>query len=304
MPDFLQPLYDTFAAQPWLYISCCVVLGLLVGSFLNVVIHRMPIMLENEARKDCEEMANPGVELQPRPAYNLVVPRSACPKCQAPITAMQNIPVVSWLVLRGKCANCKAPISARYPLVEAATGLLTGIVAAHFGVTLLALAGIVFTWILIALTMIDFDTQYLPDDLTYPLLWLGLLLSLTHPVWATGADPVTPRDSIIGAVVGYMVLWSFHWLYYLVRRVEGMGYGDFKLYAAFGAWFGWKMLLPILLFASVVGSLVGVFILYRQRKGLDTKIPFGPYLAAAGWLFLMVGHQAVERYLGLFPHSR
>ena len=303
MPD-LQPVYETFAAQPWLFVACCVVLGLLVGSFLNVVIHRMPIMLDNETREHCEEMAHPDAPPVKRPTYNLVVPRSACPKCQAPITAVQNIPVVSWLVLRGKCANCKTPISARYPLLEAATGLLTGIVAAHFGVTLLALAGIVFTWLLIALTMIDLDTQYLPDDLTYPLLWLGLLMSLTHPVWAPGADPLTPQDSIIGAIVGYLVLWSFHWLYYLVREQEGMGYGDFKLYAAFGAWFGYKMLLPILLFASVVGSIVGLYVMYRQRKGFDTKIPFGPYLAAAGWLFLMVGHQAVERYLGLFPHSR
>ena len=303
MPDF-QPVYETFAAQPWLFVTCCVVLGLLVGSFLNVVIHRMPIMLDNEARKHWEEMENPDAPPVERPAYNLVVPRSACPKCQAPITAVQNIPVVSWLALRGKCAHCKAPISARYPLVEAATGILTGIVAAHFGVSLLALAGILFTWILIALTMIDLDTQFLPDDLTYPLLWLGLLMSLTHPVWAPGADPLTPQDSIIGAIVGYLVLWSFHWLYYLVRHVEGMGYGDFKLYAAFGAWFGYKMLLPILLFASVVGSVVGLYVMYRQRKGMDTKIPFGPYLAAAGWLFLMVGHQVVERYLGLFPQSR
>ncbi len=299
MPDVLTDLSAILSAQPALFVGLCVALGLMVGSFLNVVIHRLPIMMDNLLRAECAALA--GAETPPQPTFNIITPRSACPKCQAPITALQNIPVLSWLALRGKCASCKAPISRRYPLVELATGILTGIVAAHFGYGLLAAAGIVFTWFLVALTLIDFDTQLLPDQLTYPLLWLGLLLSLSQPVWAPGANPVTPALSIIGAVAGYLTLWSVFWIYFFITKKEGMGYGDFKLFAAFGAWFGWKMLLPILLFASLVGSVIGLFILYRQRKGLDTQIAFGPFLAAAGWLFLLVGHQAVDRYLSLYP---
>ena len=185
-----------------------------------------------------------------------MVPRSACPACKAPITALQNIPVVSWLALGRKCANCKAPISARYPLVEAATGILSGFIAWHYGYGGTALAALAFTWFLIALTMIDFDTQYLPDQLTYPLLWLGLIGSLWHPVWADGAAPVTPRDSIIGAAAGYLSLWSMYWAFKLITGKEGMGYGDFKLFAALGAWMGWMMLLPIIVFASGVGAIV------------------------------------------------
>jgi len=293
--------FDTLATSPALFIACCVALGLLVGSFLNVVIYRLPIILENGWRAECRDLAGePPVESA---KFNLVVPRSACPGCKAPITAVQNIPVVSWLVLRGKCANCKTPISARYPLVELLTGIASGLVAWRFGYGMLALAGLWFTWALIALTFIDLDTHLLPDNLTYPLLWLGLLLATTNPVWAPGASPVTPSDSILGAVAGYLSLWSLYWLFLLIMKKEGMGYGDFKLFAAFGAWFGWKMLLPIILFASCVGSVIGLFILYRQRKGIDTHIPFGPYLAMAGWLFLLVGHQAVDRYLALYTHA-
>lgn len=341
--DFL----DLLAAHPPLFIGSCTVLGLLIGSFLNVVIYRLPVMIDNLVLADAEEISamraepapadvasSPGPapipsdapapavepammmeaptaaaeaavvhepvaespEVPAKPAFNLVVPRSACPNCKAPITALQNIPVVSWLMLGGKCANCKTPISARYPMVELLTGITTGVVAWHFGYGSLALAGIFFTWTLIALTFIDLDTTLLPDQLTYPLQWTGLLLSLTHPVWAPGASPVTPFDSIIGAVVGYLSLWSLNWVFKLIRNEDGMGYGDFKLFAAFGAWFGFQMLLPIILIASLVGSVVGVWILWRQRKGLETKIPFGPYLAGAGWLFLLVGHEVVERY--------
>jgi leader peptidase (prepilin peptidase)/N-methyltransferase len=249
--------------------------------------------------------ASPAEEAPPaKPVFNLVMPRSACPNCRAPITALQNIPLVSWLVLGGKCANCKTPISVRYPLVELLTGVTTGLVAWHFGYGSLALAGIFFTWMLIALTFIDLDTTLLPDQLTYPLQWVGLLLSLTHPVWAPGALPVTPFDSILGAVIGYMSLWTLNWMFKLIRKEDGMGYGDFKLFAAFGAWFGFTMLLPIILFASLVGSVAGLWILWRQRKGMKTKIPFGPYLAAAGWLFLLVGHDVVDRYLLLTTQAR
>jgi leader peptidase (prepilin peptidase)/N-methyltransferase len=362
---------DLLAAHPPLFIGCCTVLGLLVGSFLNVVIYRLPVMIDNMVLDDAEEIAAaraaatpaepPAPEAIPemadatpaetsapaaasdtadatpaepwvmpppaitpaeadaaqsapppsadpespaKPVFNLVVPRSACPNCQAPITALQNIPVVSWLVLGGKCASCKTPISVRYPLVELLTAVASGLVAWHFGYGSLAVAGICFTWMLIALTFIDLDTTLLPDQLTYPLLWIGLLLSLTNPVWAPGASPVTPFDSILGAVIGYMSLWTLNWLFKLIRKEDGMGYGDFKLFAAFGAWFGFKMLLPIILFASLVGSLAGVWILWRQRKGMQTRIPFGPYLAAAGWLFLLVGHATVDRYFMITSQIR
>ena len=291
-------LLEPFAAVPAFYIGSCVLLGLIVGSFLNVVIHRVPVMMDAALRAECAELAGNTQAEQPR--YNLIVPRSACPKCRAPITAMQNIPVVSWLVLRGKCASCQTKIGARYPLVELATGLLSGFIAWRFGFGAAGLAALVFTWLLIALTMIDFDTQYLPDQLTYPLLWLGLLVSLSHPVWADGAAPVTPRDSLIGAAAGYLSLWSVYWLFKFVTGKEGMGYGDFKLFAALGAWLGWTMLLPIIVFASGVGALFGVVILIRQRKGKDTQIAFGPFLAIAGWLALVGGHGLIERYLGLF----
>jgi len=297
-------LLETFAASPALFIGACAAVGLLVGSFLNVVIYRLPVMMDHALRSECAELAAMdaasagGVvpeEAPAKPAFNLVVPRSACPKCKAPITAIQNIPVVSWLALGGKCASCKTPISARYPTIELLTGIASGAVAWWFGYGLTAVAAIVFTWVLIALTFIDLDTFLLPDQLTLPLVWAGLLLSLSHPVWASGAPAVTPADSIIGAAAGYLSLWSVFWLFYLLRKKEGMGYGDFKLFAAFGAWFGWKILLPIILFASLVGSVVGIWLMVRQRKGLETQIPFGPYLAGGGWLALFFGHAVIAR---------
>jgi leader peptidase (prepilin peptidase)/N-methyltransferase len=344
--------FDTLAASPALFIGCCVVLGLMVGSFLNVVIYRVPIMMENELRAECEALLHCGAVVRPAvlaaepaatametqvdvpadvpaealaetlspelapatvapegvpeappaepPAFNLIVPRSACPNCKAPITALQNIPVVSWLVLGGKCANCKSPISMRYPAVELATGLLSGFVAWHFGYGGVALAALAFTWLLIALTMIDFDTQYLPDQLTYPLLWLGLIVSLWGPAWGAGADPVGPADSIKGAVAGYLSLWSVYWAFKLLTGKEGMGYGDFKLFAALGAWLGWQMLLPIIVFASGVGAVFGVVVMIRQRKGKDMQLAFGPFLAIAGWLALVFGQHFVARYFALF----
>jgi leader peptidase (prepilin peptidase)/N-methyltransferase len=293
-------LLEPLAAYPAFFIGFTVVLGLLIGSFLNVVIYRVPIMMDDALRAECAALADPTAEPTPQPKFNLVVPRSACPACKAPITALQNIPVVSWLALGRKCANCKTPISARYPLVEAATGILSGFIAWHFGYGFEALAALAFTWFLIALTMIDFDTQFLPDQLTYPLLWLGLIASLWHPAWAEGAAPVTPRDSIIGAAAGYLSLWSVYWLFKLLTGKEGMGYGDFKLFGALGAWLGWMMLLPIIVFASGVGALFGIVIMIRQRKSKDTQIAFGPFLAIAGWFALIFGHEVVERYLGMF----
>ncbi|MEO8020164.1 MAG: A24 family peptidase [Pseudomonadota bacterium] len=296
MHMFFEPL----AASPAFFIGFTVVLGLLIGSFLNVVIYRVPIMMDHALRAECAALGDPEATLVATPEFNLMQPRSACPSCKAPITAVQNIPVVSWLALGRKCANCKTPISARYPAVELATGILSGFIAWHFGFGSIALAALFFTWILIALTMIDFDTQFLPDQLTYPLLWLGLIGSLWHPVWAVGAEPVNPSDSIIGAAAGYLSLWSVYWAFKLITGKEGMGYGDFKLLAALGAWLGWKMLLPIILFASAVGAVFGIAIMIRHRKGKDTQMAFGPFLAIAGWLALIFGNAVVERYLGMF----
>ena len=288
----------TLAASPGLFIGCCVALGLLVGSFLNVVIYRVPIMMDNELRAECAALA--GGEPVAAPVFNIVTPRSACPSCKAPITALQNVPVVSWLALRGRCANCRTPISVRYPAVELATGLLSGFLAWHFGFGGLVLPALAFTWLLIALTMIDFDTQFLPDQLTYPLLWLGLIVSLWHPAWGPGAEPVGPRESIVGAVAGYLSLWSVYWAFKLLTGKEGMGYGDFKLFAALGAWLGWQMLLPIIVFASGVGAIFGVFLMVRQRRGRDMQVAFGPFLAIAGWLALVAGHVVVSRYFAMF----
>ena len=296
-----MPLIDVFATSPTLLVGACFVVGLLVGSFLNVVIHRLPIMLERRWRADCASLATPGANIaaSAEPAFNLVVPRSACPACHALITAWQNIPLVSYLVLRGRCGACGAPISVRYPLVELITGILSAAVALRFGFDLAAAGALVFTWFLIALTFIDIDHQLLPDDLTLPLLWLGVLLSL----WAGGtADsiPVGLASSVGGAIAGYVSLWSVYQLFRLATGKEGMGYGDFKLLAALGAWLGWQMVLPIVLVAAAVGAIAGVLLIAFQGRDRATPVAFGPYLAAAGWLMMLFGHDLVRRYLGLF----
>ena len=296
-------LIDVFATSPTFFVGTCFVLGLLVGSFLNVVIHRLPIMLERRWRADCAALAPsgaPSVAASSEPAFNLVVPRSACPACRAPISAWQNIPLVSYLVLRGRCAACRARISVRYPLVELLAGILSAAVAWRFGFGLAAMAALVFTWFLLALTFIDVDHQLLPDDLTLPLLWLGLLLSLAA---GTTADsiPIDLGSSVGGAIAGYVSLWGVYHLFRLATGKEGMGYGDFKLLAALGAWLGWQMLLPIVLVAAAVGAIVGALLLALQGRDRATPVAFGPYLAAAGWLMMMFGHDLVRRYLGLFP---
>jgi leader peptidase (prepilin peptidase) / N-methyltransferase len=290
---------ELLADSPTMFVGTCLVLGLAVGSFLNVVIYRLPVMLDRQWREQCAEYgaATPAAAQAP---FNLVVPRSACPACKAPITALENIPVISWLVLRGRCAHCGARIAVRYPLVEAFTGILSAWVAVRFGFGLPALAALTLTWFLIALAFIDIDHQLLPDSLTLPLLWLGLTLSLWGPQGASPV-PVDVRSSVIGAAAGYVSLWSVYHLFRLLSGKEGMGYGDFKLFAALGAWLGWQMLLPVMLIAAVVGAVVGLVLLGMRARSRATPIAFGPFLAAAGWVVLMFGHEIVGRYLGLIP---
>ena len=295
-------MIELLQQSPGTLVTATTLLGLMVGSFLNVVIHRVPIMLDREWRAQAEELA--GREPAKSEPYNLVVPRSACPSCQAPITALQNIPVVSWLALRGKCANCGAGISARYPLVELLTGLMSAAVAWKFGFGWPLLAALVLTWFLVALTFIDLDTQLLPDSLTLPLLWIGLVLSLWAGDAGGAAVPVETRTAVIGAAAGYLSLWSVYWLFKLTTGKEGMGYGDFKLLAALGAWLGWKMILPIVLCSALVGAVVGIALMLRFGRDRSVPIAFGPYLAAAGWLMLMWGSEIVDGYLGLFRVGR
>jgi leader peptidase (prepilin peptidase)/N-methyltransferase len=283
--------------SPPLFIALVSLLGLLVGSFLNVVIHRVPIMLERNWRREC--LALDGKEPPAEEPYNLIRPRSACPGCKAPIGALQNIPVVSWLALRGRCANCSRPIGSRYPIVELATAVLSDQVAWSFGANWSTAEALVLTCFLVALAVIDIDTQLLPDSMTLPLLWLGLLLPLLLPTDG-GRLPVDLRTAVIGAVAGYLSLWAVYHLFKLLTGKEGMGYGDFKLLAALGAWLGWRMLLPLIIGAAGVGALVGLASILLGKRGKGVPMAFGPYLAAAGWLMLMWGPELVDRYLSLY----
>ena len=281
---------------PAAFIALVFVLGLLIGSFLNVVIHRVPVMLERTWRREC--LALDGKEAPAEEPYNLIRPRSACPGCKAPITALQNVPVISYLALRGKCARCARPIGARYPIVELATAILSALVAARFGQSWTTAAALILTWFLIGMAVIDMDTQLLPDGMTLPLLWIGLLLPLLLP--EGGRLPVNLDTAVIGAVAGYLSLWSVYHLFKLLTGKEGMGYGDFKLLAALGAWLGWKMLLPIIIGAAGVGALVGITSIVVGKRGKGVPMAFGPYLAAAGWIMLMWGPALVDGYLGLY----
>lgn len=276
--------------DPAVFPLACGVLGLLVGSFLNVVIHRLPKMMEREWQFQCAELRgeDPPV-IEP---LSLAKPRSRCPACGHEITALENIPIVSWLALRGKCSACRAPISVRYPIVEAITGLLTAFAAAHFGFGWAALGAILLVWALIALTFIDFDTTYLPDSITLPLLWGGLLFNL-------GNTYVDLPSAVIGAVAGYLALWSVYWAFKLLTGKEGMGYGDFKLLAALGAWQGWQMLPLIILLSSMVGAVVGILLIVLAKRGRDVPIPFGPYLATAGLIAFLWGGELTRQYLRL-----
>jgi leader peptidase (prepilin peptidase)/N-methyltransferase len=285
-----------FRASPWFYLGCATVLGLLIGSFLNVVIHRLPKMMEAGWRRQCEEFLHPEqvTESAETPKYNLVVPRSACPSCGHQITALENVPLLSYAALGGKCRACRTPISIRYPIVEALTGLLTGFVAWHFGVAWQALFAMVFVWSLVALTFIDADTTLLPDDITLPLLWLGLLLN------SFGLF-VDLHSSLLGAIGGYLALWLVYWGFKLATGKEGMGYGDFKLLGALGAWLGWQMLPLVILLSALVGTFVGIIGIVLKGRDKGAKLPFGPYLAAAGFIALIWGVPLNVWYLGRMP---
>ena len=291
--EFIQLLQ----ASPVLAVAIAFVISLLVGSFLNVVIHRIPLMMENDWKAQLAEFTAAEKGLEPSPAetlgqpLSLMKPRSRCPHCAHQITAIENVPVISWLMLGGKCSSCKAAISTRYPAIELATGLLGALAIWVFGANAAGVAAVIFTWVLISLTFIDIDTQLLPDDLTLPLLWLGLIVNIFGIF-----TPLT--DAVIGAILGYLILWSIYWLFKLITGKEGMGYGDFKLLAALGAWFGWQKLPAIILLSSLVGAIVGIGLMIAAKRGKEVPIPFGPYLAGAGMLTLYFGPQ-LGRIFGL-----
>ena len=290
-------MQELFLGSPPIFVALVFVLSLLVGSFLNVVIYRLPIMMEREWRDQCKELGETSATDIPEGRFDLVVPRSRCLFCGAQITASQNIPILSYLILGGKCGSCSAAISKRYPIVEALTAILTAIVAWRFGFGWESAAAILLTWALIAISVIDIDHQIIPDSISLPLLWIGLFLSLFHPM--AGADVlfVDPKTGIIGALAGYLSLWCIYQLFLLLTGKEGMGYGDFKLLAVLGAWLGWQVLPLIILLSAAVGAAVGITMIVLRRQDRSVPIPFGPYLAAAGWIAMLYGEQIVAGYL-------
>jgi leader peptidase (prepilin peptidase) / N-methyltransferase len=273
---------ELFTQNPGLWVLVAGIFGLLVGSFLNVVIHRLPRMMQAQWEVQAAELR--GEPLASKEKYTLVTPRSACPSCGHQIRAWENIPILSWSYLRGKCSSCKTPISIRYPIVEFITGALCAAAAWKFGWGPASLASLVFIFALVSLTGIDIDTQLLPDDITLPLLWAGLLLNLNTAF-------TTLPSAVVGAVAGYLALWSIYWIFKLITGKEGMGYGDFKLLAALGAWFGWQYLPMIILLSSLVGAVVGLALIAFKGRDRQTAIPFGPYLAGAGLITLFFGPQ-------------
>ena len=302
MQSFFLDITTVMQSQLWFYLTTIGLVSLCVGSFLNVVIYRLPLMMQHEWQGECrlllesELKSNKADESESlNSTFNLVKPNSTCPKCKTAIKAWQNIPVISWLLLKGKCASCSNPISARYPIVEAITALLSLVVAYKLGATEQALLYIAITWALVALTFIDIDHMLLPDQITLPLVWLALIAAVL-------GYTVTPTDAIIGAACGYLSLWSVFWLFKLLTGKEGMGYGDFKLLAVFGALLGWQSLLTIILLSSVVGAIIGIALLTIQGKDKATPIPFGPYLAIAGWITMLWGEQLQASYFNLIGY--
>ena len=286
------------AESTFLFVAVVFAFCLVIGSFLNVVIHRLPIMMERDWREQCEEITKtaPAHNL-PEGRFDLIAPRSQCPSCGNPIKAWQNIPVVSYLLLGGKCAKCGDSISARYPVVELMTALLAALCAWRFGFGWEAMMAVVMTVTLIPIAIIDADTQLIPDAIVLPLIWLGLLMSLFHPVAGAETLFIGPRDAIVGAAAGYLSLWTVYQLFKLITGKEGMGYGDFKLLAALGAWLGWQSLPMIILMSAVVGALVGIALLVFRKHERSIPIPFGPYLAAAGWITMLWGDVIKNTYL-------
>lgn len=284
-----MPVIDFLASHVLAFILCALLIGLLIGSFLNVVIYRLPKMMQRDWREQAREI----LELPagpPAATFNLVLPNSSCPHCSHEIKPWENIPVISYLFLRGKCSSCKAPISMRYPLVELACGLLSAFIAWHFGFTWQAGAMLLLTWGLLAMSLIDVDHQLLPDSLALPLLWLGLIANSFGLFTSL-------EDALWGGIAGYLSLWSVYWLFKLVTGKEGMGYGDFKLLAMLGAWGGWHVLPLTILLSSLVGAVLGVIMLRLRNAETSTPIPFGPYLAIAGWIALLWGEQITSSYL-------
>lgn len=283
-------MLELLQQSPALLTTCVVLLGLCVGSFLNVVAHRLPQMMEREFADACrEQFGTPATSDAPR--VSLIAPPSSCPHCGARIRPWHNLPVLGWLLLRGRCAQCQARISVQYPVVELLGGVLAAVCAWRFGYGAPLLAALVLSWALLVLTVIDLRTLYLPDAITLPLLWLGLLLSL-EPVFAD------PSSAIAGAAIGYGLLWSLFWAFKLATGKEGMGYGDFKLLAALGAWLGWQMLPLVVLLSAVVGAAVGLGLMAAGKAAWSSRIPFGPYLAGAGWIALIWGETLHRQYLG------
>ena len=288
----MDQFISQFEQYPVLYLGTLFVFGSLVGSFLNVVIYRLPIMMQREWRSDCLEFLQQPADKE-ESAFNLSVPRSRCGECGHRITALENIPVISYLVLGGKCSACKTRISPQYPLVELFTALVSVVVGWHFGVSLQALAALLLSWCLIGASGIDIGHKLLPDNITLPLLWLGILLSLFDIF-------ISLQESVVGAMVGYLSLWSVFMLFKLCTGKEGMGYGDFKLLAMLGAWLGWQPLFVVILTSSLVGAIVGISMILLKKTERGTQIPFGPYLAAAGWMTLLWGDEMMRFYSSLF----
>ena len=297
----MQSIIEVMQSQLWFYLTTVGLVSLCVGSFLNVVIYRLPLMMQREWQSECRLLlegdlnTNQAKSKNTSEPFNLVKPNSTCPKCKTAIKPWQNIPIISWLILKGKCASCNNPISIRYPAIEAITALLSLVIAYTFGATEQALLYIVITWALVALTFIDIDHMLLPDQLTLPLVWLALIA-------AVAGITITPSDAIMGAAFGYLSLWSVFWLFKLVTGKEGMGYGDFKLLALFGALLGWQSLLTIILLSSVVGAIIGIALLSIQGKDKASPIPFGPYLAIAGWITLLWGNHLESAYFNLIGY--
>jgi len=286
----LEPFIEQLQNNSSFFYAVIIFLGLSVGSFLNVVIYRLPLMLEKEWTEQCHDFLQHDTNDETHEKFNLSYPASSCPQCDHKIRFWENIPVISYLILGGKCSNCKSHISFQYPLIEIITAVLSVAVAYHFGATLQTLAALILTWSLISLTLIDAQKQLLPDNITQPLLWLGIIINLS-------ALFTSIESSIIGAITGYLILWSIYQLFKLVTGKEGMGYGDFKLLAVLGAWMGWEMLPLIIVLSSVVGAVIGIAMIAFKKHDKSVPIPFGPYLAIAGWIAFLWGAEINQAWL-------